>query len=119
MEITRFKKDEISVAEKKLEYLRFQIDRVSKAAERLYKQKIRNYGQKYLNATINFKKIELAANRWELDHYNKHYNRFPDSQYFLTNPNIKGITEYVLLNKNIKVIGNIFENKHFQDSFLF
>lgn len=111
LEINKFKKDEISVAEKKLEYLRFQMDRVSKAAERLYKQKAKNYGQAYLNATINFKKIELAANRWELDHYNKHYNRFPDSQYFLTNPNIKGITEYVLMNKNTEVARIEFDNE--------
>lgn len=111
LDINKFKKDEISVAEKKLEYLRFQMDRISKAAERLYKQKVRNYNQEYLNATINFKKLEFAANRWELEHYSKHYNRFPDSQYFLTNPNIKGITEYVLMNKNTKVAKIEFDNE--------
>lgn len=110
-EIDNFKKNETSVAGKKLEYLRFQIGRISKAAERLYKQKVRNYNQSYLNATIDFKKIELAANRWELDHYSKHYNRFPDSQYFLANPNIKGITEYVLMNKNTKVARIEFDNE--------
>lgn len=110
-DMNKFKKDEISVTEKKLEYLRFQMDRVLKAAERLYKQKARNYGQPYLNATIDFKKIEIAANRWELDHYNKHYNRFPDSQYFLTNPNVKGITEYVLMNKNTKIAKIQFDNE--------
>lgn len=110
-DMNKFKKDEISVVEKKLEYLRFQMDRVLKAAERLYKQKARNYGQAYLKATIDFKKIEIAANRWELDHYNKHYNRFPDSQYFLTNPNVKGITEYVLMNKNTKIAKIEFDNE--------
>lgn len=110
-DMNKFKKDEISVTEKKLEYLRFQMDRVLKAAERLYKQKARNYGQPYLNATIDFKKIEMAANRWELDHYNKHYNRFPDSQYFLANPNVKGITEYVLMNKNTKIAKIQFDNE--------
>lgn len=110
-EINNFKKNEASVAGKKLEYLRFQIGRISKAAERLYKQKVRNYNQSYLNATIDFKKIELAANRWELDHYNKHYNRFPDSEYFLANPNIKGITEYFLMSKNTKVARIEFDNE--------
>ncbi|MBS5111581.1 MAG: type III toxin-antitoxin system ToxN/AbiQ family toxin [Coprobacillus cateniformis] len=111
LEISTLKKDEISLAEKKLEYLRLQMDRVLKAAERLYKQKTRNYAQAYLNATIDFKKIEIAANRWELDHYKKHYNRFPDSHYFLTNPNMKGITEYDLMNKNTKVARIKFDNE--------
>ena len=38
LEINTLKKDEIPLAEKKLEYLRSQMDRVLKAAERLYNQ---------------------------------------------------------------------------------
>ena len=111
-EINKLNKDETSVLKKKLAYLRSQMDRISKTAERLYKQKERNYSQAYLNATINFKEIESVANHWELERYDKHYNRFPDSQYFLTNPNKKGKTEYFLMNKNIEVAKIEFDNEN-------
>ncbi|MFQ9924045.1 MAG: type III toxin-antitoxin system ToxN/AbiQ family toxin [Beduini sp.] len=111
VEMSDFEKKEVSIHEKKLEYLRIQMDRVLKAANRLYTQKNRKYHQAYLAATVDFQKLEIVANRWELERYHKHYNRFPDSQYFLTNPNINGVTEYYLMNKHTKIARIEFDNE--------
>lgn len=88
---------------KKLEYAQKNITRIEKAAQRLYKQKIKGYQQAYLNETADFEMLERAAYQWEIDHYQKHCNRFPDSQYFLTNPNTEGYSEYYFMNKNTKI----------------
>ncbi|MDE6952655.1 MAG: hypothetical protein K2P09_02465, partial [Erysipelotrichales bacterium] len=42
--------------------------------------------------------------------YGKHYNRFPDQDFFLTNPFIDGVSEYYLMNKEIKIAKIIFDN---------
>lgn len=102
--------EEISIAEKKLEYLRQQTDRITRAAKRLYRQKVKNYKQTYLTYTVDFEQLEIASRSWELKQYKKHYNRFPDSQYFLTNPNLNGITEYYLMNKKTKITRIEFDN---------
>lgn len=91
------------VIEKKLEYIRKNMQRITKAAQRLYKQKCNNYQQDYLLSTVNFKLLEDACRKWEMNKYGKHVNRFPDSQYFLINPYTKGITDYFLMNKNRKI----------------
>ena len=77
--------------------------RIQISAERLYKQKNKNYQQNYLQHTVNFKKIEDAALSWEIEKYGKHSNRFPDEHYFLVNPFNNGLTEYDLMNKNKQV----------------
>ncbi|MBR3841205.1 MAG: type III toxin-antitoxin system ToxN/AbiQ family toxin [Erysipelotrichales bacterium] len=99
-----------SINQKKLNYIKLNQTRIQKAAERLYKQKEKGYNQKYLNYTVNFKATEDFMLTWEIEHYGKHYNRFPDSQYFLTNPYTSGTTEYYLMNKNVRVCKIIFDN---------
>ncbi|MDD3028369.1 MAG: type III toxin-antitoxin system ToxN/AbiQ family toxin [Erysipelotrichaceae bacterium] len=97
--------------EKKLEYIKKHLDRILKSATRIHKQKINNYKQQYLLATVDFKKLEHACTTWEIENYGKHINRFPDSDFFLTNPNVDGITEYFLMNKTKKVGLVLFDNK--------
>lgn len=103
IDITSFDETTLSIMEKKLEYLKRNLDRITKAANRLYKQKIKNYKQEYLKATVDFIKIETMAINWETMHYGKHYNRFPDNDFFLTNPFTEGISDYYLMNKNTKI----------------
>lgn len=103
IDMTSFDEKTIIIMEKKLEYLKNNIDRIMKAAERVYNQKSKGYKQNYLNATVDFKIIQHKAMEWEKEHYKKHYNRFPDSQFFLTNPYTEGITDYYLMNKNKQV----------------
>lgn len=110
LELDDFEECEQKVLEKKLEYLRTQMNRITKSATRLYNQKIRKYSQTYLRATVDFKKLEIASHKWEISHYGKHYNRFPDSQYFLTNSNTEGITEYYLMNKQKKIAKIRYDN---------
>lgn len=43
----------------------------------MYKQKIRGFNQGCLLATVDFQKLEIASQKWELEQYGKHYNRFP------------------------------------------
>lgn len=112
LQINDFKVEEKAIAEKKLEYLRTQMDRVVKAAKRLYQQKIKNYHQGYLQVTVDFSKLEKLAVIWENEHYGKHFNRFPDSQYFLTNPNLEGISTYYLMNKNQMIAKLNYDNEH-------
>lgn len=95
---------------KKLEYVQKNKTRIEKAAQRLYKQKIKGYQQAYLKETVDFRMLERVSYQWEMDHYQKHYNRFPDSQYFLTNPNTEGVSEYYLMNKNTKVVSVKIDN---------
>lgn len=84
--------------------------RIQISAERLYKQKNKNYQQNYLQHTVNFKKIEDAALSWEIQKYGKHSNRFPDEHYFLVNPFNNGLTEYDLMNKNNQVCRVDYDN---------
>lgn len=112
LDINNFEEKQKVILEKKLEYLQSNQKRIIKAAERLYEQKVKKYNQPYLAVTIDFHKLENVANQWELDHYKKHYNRFPDSQFFLTNPNTKGVSEYYLMNKNVKVAKLQFDNEN-------
>lgn len=110
VELNDFKDFEVKLAEKKLEYLRTQMNRIMKSADRLYNQKKKRYNQGYLRVTVDFQKLEIASQNWKIDKYGKHYNRFPDSQYFLTNPNTEGITEYFLMNKHKKIAKIMYDN---------
>lgn len=101
----------IALLEKKIEYIKRNIDRIEKAAKRLYKQKLRNHSHGYLRSTVDFSKLETFANQYELKHYGKHYNLFPDEKYFITNPNETGITEYYLMNKCTKIAKILFNNE--------
>lgn len=110
LEINKIDMNNINLNEKKLEYIKKNIARIQKGAERLYKQKIKSYNQAYLSVTVDFKMLEKMAIKWEIEHYHKHYNRFPDSQFFLTNALDKGLSEYYLMNKNCKVAKVLFDN---------
>ncbi len=101
----------IALLEKKIEYIKRNIDRIEKAVKRLYKQKLRNHSHGYLKSTVDFSKLEAFANQYELKHYGKHYNLFPDEKYFITNPNETGITEYYLMNKCTKIAKILFNNE--------
>ena len=76
----------------------------------LFKQKSRNYKQPYLRFTVDFNEIEKASLEWEIQKYGKHYNRFPDQDFFLINPNIDGTSEYCLMNKEVKIAKIVFDN---------
>lgn len=110
IDISNFEQDKMILMEKKLEFIRKNQKRILKSANMIFKQKIKNYDQRYLKATVNFTKIEEAALRWEIQKYGKHYNSFPDQIYFLTNPNTEGISEYYLMNKKMKVAKISFDN---------
>lgn len=101
----------IALLEKKIEYIKRNIDRIEKAVKRLYKQKLRNHSHGYLRSTVDFSKLEIFANEYELKHYGKHYNLFPDEKYFITNPNETGMTEYYLMNKCTKIAKILFNNE--------
>lgn len=103
VDLVKFRPEKIALLEKKLDYIQKNMSRIMKYAERLYKQKIKNYNQKYLLHTVDFKQLESACIEWEIQYYGKHLNRFPDAQYFLTNPYKDGITDYFLMNKTTKV----------------
>jgi hypothetical protein len=89
--------------QKKIRYLEDNKKRIYTDAKRIYTQKERGYNQKYLDSTVDFKKIEKFCIQWEIQKYGKHVNRFPDGEYFLTNPNIDGISEYYLMNKKKRI----------------
>jgi hypothetical protein len=110
VDLTNYDKETVIILEKKIEYIRKNISRIEKAAKRLYKQKIKGYKQSYLNSTLNFSMTERLSMKWELDYYGKHYNRFPDYQFFLTNPFVDGVTEYYLMNKNIRIARVLMNN---------
>ncbi|WP_283162783.1 type III toxin-antitoxin system ToxN/AbiQ family toxin [Tannockella kyphosi] len=97
--------------EKQLNYLQKNYSRINKAANRIYSQKEKGYKHTYLNKTVNFKKIEKYALEWELEKYGKHYNRFPDSNFFLTNPQADGVGEYYLMNKHHKVARILYNHQ--------
>lgn len=100
-----------NVMQKKIEYLFRNRDRVEKAAQRIYKQKNRGYQQEYLKNTLDFMAIEQLAFRWEMKKYGKHYNRFPDKDYFIVNARHEGVSEYFLMNKEQKIAKISFDNK--------
>ena len=106
--------DKIPLFEKQITYISSNQSRINKAAQRLYKQKIRHYNQKYLEATADFEKMEKECLLWEKGKYGKHYNRFPDSSFFIENPNQTGISSYYLMNKKTKIakisLDNITQN---------
>lgn len=93
----------ISLFNKKIEYLKKNKSRIEKSAQRIYKQKIKGYKQPYLNRTVDFYAAEKFCTDYEMEHYGKHYNRFPDDEYFISNPFTNGITEYYLMNKTTKI----------------
>jgi len=99
-----------SLMDKKLIYLKKNMNRIMKGAERLFKQKTKGYKQEYLKYTVNFKNTESLSIKWEIEHYGKHYNRFPDSHFFLTNPSQDGITEYYFMNKETKIAKIMLDN---------
>lgn len=76
----------------------------------LFIQKSRNYKQPYLRFTVDLNEIEKASLEWEIQKYGKHYNRFPDQDFFLINPNIEGTSEYYLMNKEVKIAKIVFDN---------
>lgn len=77
--------------------------RITKAAKRLYKQKLKGYQQSYLEVTLDFQALEKDCVEWEKSHYGKHYNRYPDASYFIENPHRDGLSQYYLMNKNKKI----------------
>lgn len=97
--------------EKKLNYIKKNLDRIEKAAQRLYKQKIKNHSQGYLKSTVDFIKLEQVADSYEQKNYGKHYNLFPDEMYFISNPNEFGISYYYLMNKMTKVAKLVLNNE--------
>lgn len=97
--------------EKRIEYLKRNKTRILNSIKRIYKQKTRGYKQDYLLRTVNFKATEKFAIRYELDNYGKHYNRFPDDNFFITNPYTTGETEYVLMNKNKEIARILYNNE--------
>lgn len=110
VDMSDFDEDKLALMEKKLEFIKKNNKRISKVAHMIFTQKSKNYKQPYLNATVDFVKIEEASLQWELENYGKHYNRFPDQDFFLTNPFIDGISEYYLMNKEIKIAKISFDN---------
>lgn len=80
-------------------------------ANRIYKQKAKNYNIPYLKQTIDFKKAEKLALEYENQKYGKHINRFPDAKYFLTNPYETGDTHYYLMSKNHKIAKIVLNNE--------
>ncbi|WP_279155150.1 type III toxin-antitoxin system ToxN/AbiQ family toxin [Thomasclavelia cocleata] len=110
VDITDFDEEKFVLMEKKLEYIKRNHDRIMKSAKMLFKQKSRNYKQSYLKSTVDFTKIENASLEWEIQKYGKHYNRFPDQNFFLINPNIDGLSEYYLMNKEVKIAKIVFDN---------
>lgn len=101
----------IPLVEKRIEYIKINQKRIQTAIKRLYKQKTKGYNQSYLQSTLDFKKMEKECIDWETEKYGKHYNRFPDSKYFIENPFVTGETEYFLMNKNIKVAKVVIDNE--------
>ena len=100
----------LNLFSKQIEYIKRNKQRIENAANRLYKQKTRNYSQAYLKTTVDFNVIENFSTQYELKNYGKHYNLFPDEKYFITNPNETGVTEYYLMNKYTKVGKIMFDN---------
>ncbi|MDE6953786.1 MAG: type III toxin-antitoxin system ToxN/AbiQ family toxin, partial [Erysipelotrichales bacterium] len=93
VDMSDFDEDKLALMEKKLEFIKKNNKRISKVAHMIFTQKSRKYKQPYLDATIDFVKIEEASLQWELENYGKHYNRFPDQDFFLTNPFIDGVSD--------------------------
>lgn len=105
-------KNEFNTAyEKRIGYLKRNKSRILNSIKRIYNQKTRGYKQDYLLRTVNFKATERFAIRYELDNYGKHYNRFPDDKFFITNPYTTGQTEYVLMNKNKEIAKILYNNE--------
>ncbi|GEM_PF-324850 len=96
--------------QKRLDYIHKNQKRLEKAALRLYKQKVKGYAQSYLAVTLDFPVLEQECARWEETHFGKHYNRYPDEDYFIVNPYHEGFTSYYLMNKNRKVAKVIMNN---------
>ncbi len=96
--------------EKQLSFIKANELRIGKNAKRLYKQKIKQYSQPYLEKTVDFQKAELFSLAYEKEHYGKHFNRFPDSFYFLTNEKESGLSEYYLMNQNTTVAKILWNN---------
>lgn len=110
VDMSDFDEDKLALMEKKLEFIKKNDKRISKVAHMIFTQKSKNYKQPYLNATVDFVKLEEASLQWELENYGKHYNRFPDQDFFLANPFIDGVSEYYLMNKEIKIAKISFDN---------
>ena len=101
----------LNLYNKRIEYIKKNKYRIENAAIRIYKQKTRKYSQPYLNTTVDFNIIEKYSIKYELEHYGKHYNLFPDEKYFITNPNETGISDYYLMNKTTKIAKISFNNE--------
>lgn len=110
IDMSMFDEAQLIFMENKIGFIKKNYDRILKGANRIFKQKSKGYHQEYLNATVDFDKVEKASLQWEITHYGKHYNRFPDEKFFLTNPNSKGVSEYYLMNKNKKIAKINFNN---------
>ena len=72
--------DTETTAKEIIEYLKKNKSRIEKSAQRIYKQKIKGYKQPYLNRTVDFFAAEKFCTDYEMEHYGKHYNRFPDDE---------------------------------------
>lgn len=110
VDVSDFDENKLAIIEKKLDFIRKNSNRIKKNADRIFKQKSKGYKQPYLNVTVDFLKIEDASLQWEIQKYGKHYNRFPDQKFFLTNPNVDGVSEYYLMNKEVKIAKLCFDN---------
>ncbi len=95
----------------KLDCIKRMDSRIKKSIKLLYKQKANGHHQPYLDATVDFKKLEKTSLVWESEKYGRHINRFPDSHFFITNPNTSGLSNYYLMHKDIKVLSFTLDNQ--------
>lgn len=112
LDYSQYSHEQIILMDKVLQNIKKNKDRLEKAAMRLFQQKIRGYKQPYLASTLDFLLIEKASVSWEIEHYGRHINRFPDKEFFLTNPRISGVSSYYLMNKMTKVAEISFDNSN-------
>lgn len=112
LDYSQYSHEQIILMDKILQNIKKNKNRLEKAAHRLFKQKIKGYRQSYLISTLDFLLIEKASISWEIDHYGKHINRFPDDGFFLTNPKTNGVSDYYLMNKTTKIAEISFDNSN-------
>lgn len=88
---------------KTLHLIELQLKRIEKSANRLYNQKIRGYDQPYLLYTNDFTKLEHLCIDYEKKHYGSHINRFPDHDFFITQPDDRITFPCTLCNRNTEI----------------
>lgn len=112
LDYSQYTQEQIILMDKVLQSIKRNKIRLEKAAHRLFKQKMKGYKQPYLSSTLDFLSIERASISWEIEHYGKHINRFPDKDFFLTNPKTSGVSDYYLMNKTMKIARISFDNSN-------